>query len=68
MKKINHIKMKKFVIYAKKIILVIKTSGIIEITLENIEGAAHDICNLKYKTPKEIPVVFIMVLHMVITS
>ena len=21
-------------------------------------GAAHDICNLKYKTPKEIPVVF----------
>ena len=21
-------------------------------------GAAHDICNLRYKTPKEIPVVF----------
>ena len=26
-------------------------------------GAAHDICNLRYKTPKEILVYFIMVLH-----
>ena len=24
----------------------------------NYRGAAHDICNLKYKTPKEIPIVF----------
>ena len=31
-------------------------------------GAAHDICNLRYKTPKEIPIVFIMVLHMIIIS
>ena len=32
-------------------------------------GAAHNICNLRYKTPKEIPVVFyIMVLHMIIIS
>ena len=29
-------------------------------------GAAHDICNLRYKISKEIPVVFIMVLHMII--
>ena len=29
-------------------------------------GAAHSICNLKYQTPKEVPVVFIMVLHMII--
>ena len=29
-------------------------------------GAAHDICNLRSKIPKEIPVVFIMVLHMII--
>ena len=24
-------------------------------------GAAHNICNLRYKIPKEIPIVFIMV-------
>ena len=29
-------------------------------------GAAHSICNLRYKTSKETPVVFIMVLHMII--
>ena len=26
--------------------------------IENYRGAVHSICNLKYKTPKEIPVVF----------
>ena len=31
-------------------------------------GAAHSICNLHYKVPKEIPVVFIMVLTMIIIS
>ena len=25
---------------------------------EKFRGAAHNICNLKYKTPKEIPIVF----------
>ena len=30
--------------------------------------AVHSICNLRYKTPKEIPVYFIMILHMIITS
>ena len=29
-------------------------------------GSAHSICNLRYKTPKEIPIV--MVLHMIIIS
>ena len=29
-------------------------------------GAAHDICNLRYKTPKEIPVVFHNGYHFVI--
>ena len=29
-------------------------------------GAAHDICNFRYQTPKEIPVYFIMVLHTII--
>ena len=29
-------------------------------------GAAHNICNLKYRIPKEIPIVFIMVLHAII--
>ena len=31
-------------------------------------GAAHDICNLRCKTPQEIPVVFIMVAHTIIIS
>ena len=54
----------KNVIYAKKDIVLmtiikrIIKSDIIVTTQENIEGAAHDICNLKYKTPKEIPTVF----------
>ena len=29
-------------------------------------GAAHNICNLRYKVPKEIPAVFIMALLMII--
>ena len=29
-------------------------------------GAAHSICNLRYKTPNEIPVVFHIVLRMII--
>ena len=31
-------------------------------------GAAHSICNLRYKTPKEIQLYFITVPHMIITS
>ena len=31
-------------------------------------GAAHDICNLRYKTPKKVPIVFITALHTIITS
>ena len=31
-------------------------------------GAAHNICNLRYKIPKEIPVVFITALLMIIIS
>ena len=30
-------------------------------------GAAHNICNLRYKVPKEIPVVFTMVLLTITT-
>ena len=30
-------------------------------------GAAHNICNLRYKTPKKLQY-FIMVLHLIITS
>ena len=29
-------------------------------------GAAHCTCNLRYKVPKEVPMVFIMVLHIII--
>ena len=35
----------------------IKRLEIIAITLEKKRGAAHEICNLRYKTPKEILVV-----------
>ena len=66
MKKINLIKSKTFVIFEKKkkIVLMmkiksIKKSEIIVIMLGNIENiAAHNICNLRYKIPTEIPVVF----------
>ena len=33
-------------------------SEIIVIVTEKFRGAAHSICNLTYKTPKEIPIVF----------
>ena len=33
-----------------------KSLEIIVITLEKFRGAAHSICNLRYKTPHEIPV------------
>ena len=26
--------------------------------IEKYRGAAHDICNFRYKTPKEIPIIF----------
>ena len=32
---------------------------------KNYRGAAHNICNLRYKIPKEIPVVFTMDLLMI---
>ena len=35
-----------------------KVSEIIVTIQENIEELSHSICNLRYKTPKEIPVVF----------
>ena len=53
-------KSKKYVIYAKKSFVMIKTkkkSEIIFIATENL-GAAHSECNLRYKVPKEISVVF----------
>ena len=44
---------KKFVIYARtNLIRVIKK------IIGKYRGAAHNICNLRYKIPKEIPVVF----------
>ena len=33
---------------------------------EKFRGAAHSICNLKYKTP--VPILFVMVLHIIIIS
>ena len=42
---------KKFVIYARKNLARVINAG-------KYRGAAHNICNLRYKIPKEIPVVF----------
>ena len=61
--KANQIISKKFVIYAKKdLVLMMKTKNIIKsettvIVLENIEELLK-YTNLRYKTPKEIHVVF----------
>ena len=64
MKKINHIKNKKSVIYVKKIFTIdyddkigYKVRDYCNFT-GKYRGADHNICNLRYKTPKEIPVVF----------
>ena len=59
-------KSKKFATYVKKIVLmkIIKIHSNYTIKSEishytgKFRGAAHNICNLRYKTPKEIPVVF----------
>ena len=63
MKKINLIKSKKFVIYAKKISTDDNGKKYQKVRdhcyyTGEYRGAAHNICNARYKTPKEIPVVF----------
>ena len=64
MKKINHTIRKKFVIYVKKnsvqmtmIKKYYKVRDCCHYT-GKCRGDAHNACNLRYKTPKEIPVVF----------
>ena len=69
MKKENYIASKHFVIYAKNEFSTDDDNGIesnkkyhkvrdhCHYTRE-YRGAAHDICNLRYETPKEIPVAF----------
>ena len=61
MKKKSLMKSKEFVIYVKKNLLMIKNTIKSELTIiiaGKYRGAAHCICNLRYKIPKEIPVVF----------
>ena len=52
-------KCKKFVTYAKKYLVKLyhKVRDHCHCT-RKIRGACHSICNLRFKTPKEIPVVF----------
>ena len=64
LKKINHIASKKFVIYSKnnsELMTVIKKHCKVRDHCHYIgfyRGPAHNVCNLRYKTPKEISVVF----------
>ena len=67
MKKRSHVKIKKFVIYLKKIFVLIKIKKEFKKKQKvrdhdhytgKYRGAAHSICNLRYKVQKEIPVVF----------
>ena len=63
MKKLNIMECKKFVTYAKKNLVLMKMMKMhlnytINYTGGKFRGAAHGICNLRSKTPKEIPVVF----------
>ena len=54
-------KIKKFVIYAKKNFVQIKINKKVRDHCHytgKYRGAAHSICNLRYKIPREIPVVF----------
>ena len=64
-KKISCMKSKKFVTYAKKISTDDNDKNELKLYRKDhchytgkFRGAAHSICNLRYKTPKEIPVVF----------
>ena len=73
MKKIGLMKSKKFVIYGKTdlvLMMIIKKYHKVRDHCHNTgksRVAAHEICNLKYKTPKEIPVLFHYVLRTIIT-
>ena len=54
-------KIRKFVIYVKKnLVLIIKIKKVRDHChyTGKYRGAAHNNCNLRYKIPKEIPVVF----------
>ena len=62
MKKISLIKSKKYVVYAEKDLhddnkKYHKVRGHCRYT-EKYRGAAHSLCNLRYKAPKKIPIVF----------
>ena len=61
-KKLSPMKSKKFVIYAKKnlVLMMIEYQKVRDNChcTGKYRGAAHDICNLRYEIPKEIPVVF----------
>ena len=64
MKKINLIKSKEFLIYSKKSFSTNDENKNYHKVRDDCHctgkyrGAAHNICNLRYKTPKEFPVVF----------
>ena len=68
MKKQNYIVSKKFVIFAKKDLVLMMTKKKYHKSQRSLSlqhkytgkyrGAAHDICNLKYKISKEILVIF----------
>ena len=75
LKKKHYMLMKNSVIYVKKSSVMIKTVQTTKKTCKvrdhchftgNYRSAAHSICNLKYKLPKDIPVVFIMALYIII--
>ena len=60
MKKKSLMKSKKFVIYVKKNLILIKKHWKVRDHCHytgKFRGVAHSICNLRYKTPREIPVV-----------
>ena len=63
MKKINYIINKKSVIYAKKISIDYDDKKYYKVRdhcliTDKYRSTAHNTCNLRYKKPKEIPVVF----------
>ena len=78
MKKISFMKCKMFVTYVKKYLVLIKTMKNVFKRYHKVRHhchytgefreAAHSICNLRYKAPKKIPLVFHNGLHMIITS
>ena len=69
MKKLDHMKIKNFIMYVENCLqkMIKKVKDHFHFT-GKYRGAAHNECNMNYKVTKNIPIVFIIFLHMIAIS